>query len=307
MLTPIRWGGSGSDVATFSNATRRLATACPSSAWTPRSWRCTPGCSAGSSRVCRRRSSPRTGAADARALLAPTGTVERVDDGFRLSGRWEWATGIMHAEWVMVAAMEAERGPRFCVVPRADVEVEDVWHVAGMAATGSNAIVARDVFVPAHRTLEIRRIHTGETPGEALHAGTNVGWPMAATLVLVAATPALGAAEGALDAFTERMREKVQAYSGQKHAEIPATHFRLGEGIATANAARLVWRDAIATLDRIGPLGAAAPSEERAAIRLAAAHVVRLANTVADGLARPPARARHSSRRRFSAICATSR
>ena len=101
----------------------------------------------------------------------------------------------MHAEWVMVAAMEAERGPRFCVLPRADVEVEDVWHVAGMAATGSNVIVARDVFVPDHRTLEIRRIIPVQTPGEALHTGTNVGWPMAATLVLVAATPALGSAE----------------------------------------------------------------------------------------------------------------
>jgi alkylation response protein AidB-like acyl-CoA dehydrogenase len=285
MLTPVRWGGTGADVASFLEATRRLATACPSSAWTLsflalHAWllcRFEPRLQ---EEIFSTGPAPRTP-----APLAPTGTVDRVDDGFRLRGRWEWATGIMHAEWVMVAAMEAEGGPRFCVVPRAEVEVEDVWHVAGMAATGSNAIVARDVFVPAYRTLEIRRIHTGETPGETLHAGTNVGWPMAATLVLVAATPALGAAEGAIAAFTERMREKVQAYSGQRHMELPATHFRLGEGVATARAARLVWADAIRILERIGPLGAAAPLEDRAAIRLAAAHVVRLANTAADGLA----------------------
>jgi alkylation response protein AidB-like acyl-CoA dehydrogenase len=285
MLTPPRWGGAGSDVATFLEATRRLATACPSSAWTLsflalHAWLLCRFEARLQEEIFAGGPAPRTP-----APLAPTGTVDRVEGGFRLRGRWEWASGIMHAEWVMVAAMEAERGPRFCVVPRADVEVEDVWHVAGMAATGSNAIVIREVFVPAYRTLEIRRIHAGETPGEALHAGTNVGWPMAATLVLVAATPALGAAEGALDAFTDRMREKVQAYSGQKHAEIPATHFRLGEGVATARAARLVWSDALAILERIGPLGAAAPLEDRAAIRRAAAHVVRLANTVADDLA----------------------
>jgi alkylation response protein AidB-like acyl-CoA dehydrogenase len=209
----------------------------------------------------------------------------RIDGGFRLNGRWEWATGVMHGAWAMVTAMEAEGGPRFCVVPRAEVEVEDVWHVAGMAATGSNVIIARDVFVPEYRTLETWRIGAGKTPGEALHAGTNVGWPTAATLVLVAATPALGAAEGALDAFTDRMREKLQAYTGQKQTEVPATHFRLGEGLATARAARLVWSDAIGTLTRIGPLGTAVTIEDRAAIRLAAAHVVRLANTVVDGLA----------------------
>ena len=130
------------------------------------------------------------------APLAPTGKVTRTDGGFRLRGRWEWATGIMHADWVMVTAMDPEGGPRFCVLPRAEVEVEDVWKVAGMAATGSNNVVVRDAFVPEHRTLEMWRIKMGQTPGEALHAGTNVGWPLGATLALVAATPALGAAEG---------------------------------------------------------------------------------------------------------------
>jgi alkylation response protein AidB-like acyl-CoA dehydrogenase len=31
--------------------------------------------------------------------------------------------------------------------------VEDTWHMAGMKGTGSNTIIARDVFVPAHRFL----------------------------------------------------------------------------------------------------------------------------------------------------------
>lgn len=285
MLTPRRWGGSQCDVPTFLEATRRLATGCASSAWTLsflalHAWLLCRFDPRLQEEVFASGPAPRTP-----APLAPTGRVVRADGGYRLSGRWEWATGVMHAQWVMVAAMDPESGPRFCVLPRAEVEVADVWHVAGMAATGSNDIVIRDVFVPEHRTLEIWRIRAGQTPGEAMHPGTNVGWPMGATLTLVAATPALGAAEGALDAFTARMREKIQAYSGQKQADLPATHLRLGEGLATLRAARLVWSDALRTLERIGPDGPSAAVAELAAIRLAGAHVVRLANDAANGLA----------------------
>ncbi|MBY0275377.1 acyl-CoA dehydrogenase family protein [Candidatus Binatia bacterium] len=285
MLTPKHWGGAGAEVAEFLEATRRLAHGCASSAWTLsflslHSWL-----------LCR--FEPRfqeelfaNGAIPlAPAPLAPTGKAEPCDGGFRVRGRWEWATGVMHADWVMVTGMDRESGPRFCVLPRAEVEVEDVWHVSGMAATGSNAVVVRDAFVPAHRTLEMWRIKMGQAPGEALHAGTSVAWPLVQTLVLVAATPALGAAEAALDAFRARMAAKMQSYGVQKQLEVPATHLRCGEALATVRAARLVWQDAIRTLERIGPLGTAAPVEDLAAIRLAAADVVRLANQAVNGLA----------------------
>lgn len=285
MLTPARFGGGAAEIATFLEATRRLATGCASSAWTLsflslHAWLLCRFDPRLQEEVFASGPAPR-----APAPLAPTGKVTRTDDGYRLRGRWEWATGILHADWVMVTAMDPESGPRFCVLPRTEVEVEDVWHVAGMAATGSNVVVVRDALVPEHRTLELWRIKMGQTPGEALHAGTNVSWPLGATLALVASTPALGAAEAALDAFSARMKEKLQAYSGQRQSEVPATHLRLGEGIATVRAARLVWADAIATLERIGPMGAAASIEDLAAIRLAAAHVVRLANQAVDGLA----------------------
>jgi hypothetical protein len=46
-----------------------------------------------------------------------------------------------------------------------------------------------------------------------------------------------------------------------------------------------VWADAIQSLERIGPQGAAASNDDLAAIRLAGANVVRLANEAANGLA----------------------
>ncbi|MDB5431996.1 MAG: hypothetical protein JWP35_3112 [Caulobacter sp.] len=286
LVTPERWGGEGGDLATFYEVTRRLARGCASSAWTLsfltlHSWI-----------LCR--FSPRLqeelfagGTVPlAPAPLAPSGVATPVDGGFRLSGRWEWATGVMHADWAIVNAIDGgPMGPRFCVLPLADMTIVDVWHTAGMCATGSNTIVAEDVFVPEHRTLEAWRIRMDQAPGAALHPGTNVTWPMSATLALAAATPALGAAEAALAAFTQRMADKLQAYSGARQAEMPATHLRLGEAVATVRAARLVWEDAIRTLGRIGPMGAAAPPEDLVAIRVAATHLVGLCNQAANGLA----------------------
>lgn len=286
MVVPRRWGGAQAEFPEFLDVVRRLSHACPSSAWTLsflalHAWM-----------LCRFEPELQAelfaggGIPLAPAPLAPTGQAIKVDGGFRVTGRWEWATGVMHADWVIVNCLEQDAfGPRFCVLPIADVEVEDVWRTAGMCATGSNMIVARDVFVPDRRTLEGWRVKAGQTPGEALHPGTSVPYPMTVALGLVAATPALGAAEGALEVFTARMKEKMQAYSGQKAAEVPATHLRLGEALAIVRAARLVWNDAVARLERIGPQGAAAGVEDLCAIRLAAADVVRLSHQAINGLA----------------------
>jgi alkylation response protein AidB-like acyl-CoA dehydrogenase len=81
------------------------------------------------------------------------------------------------------------------------------------------------------------------------------------------------------------MKEKLQAYSGMKQGDLPVTHLRLGEALATVRAAKLVWEDAIRTLEAIGPLGNQAPIDAIARIRLAAADVVRLANIVVNTLA----------------------
>ncbi|MBX3479628.1 MAG: acyl-CoA dehydrogenase family protein [Caulobacter sp.] len=278
LLAPTTAGGAGASMADFLDVGRRLAAGCPSSAWTlsflaMHVWL-----------LCRFEPQLQDelfagGAMPlAPAPLAPTGTAEAVPGGYRISGRWEWATGVNHSDWVMVNAMDGPM-PRFCVLPIADVEVEDVWRTAGMCATGSNLVTARDVFVPAHRTLSAMQMKFGPMPGLARHPGGTVGYAMSPALALVAAAPALGAAEGALAAFTARMKAKIQAYSGgAKQSDAPATHLRLGEALATVRAARLVWADAVALYEREGPMGAAMPVESLAAVRLAAADVVRLAN-----------------------------
>lgn len=278
MLVPATHGGGGASFTEFFDVSRRLARGCTSSAWTlsflaMHAWL-----------LCKfepdlQRELFVSGKIPlAPAPLAPTGKAVKVDDGYRISGRWEWATGVNHADWLMVHCIEEGGGPRFCVLPIGAARVDDVWKTSGMVATGSNTVVVEDLFVPEHRTLSALLMKFATPPGEALHPGTNVNFPMSPALALVAATPALGAAEGALEVFTARMKAKTQAYSGARAGELPATHLRLGEALATVRAARLVWEDAIIRLELDGPLGNQTPVESLAHIRLASADIVRLAN-----------------------------
>ncbi len=280
MLAPTTAGGAGASLGEFFDVSRRLAQGCPSSAWTLSFLALHAWLLCKFEPELQRELFSDGGWPMAPAPLAPTGKAEKVEGGYRVTGRWEWATGVNHSNWAMVNCIEPEgQGPRFCVLPMSDLRVEDVWRTAGMAATGSNTVIVEGAFVPEYRSLPAWKLKFGEAPGVAQHPGSTVNYPMSPVLALVAATPALGAAEGALAVFLERMKAKVMAYTvGAKTNDNPATHLRLGEALATVRAARLIWADAIQQLETEGPRGAAVEVETLAAIRLASADVVRLAN-----------------------------
>jgi alkylation response protein AidB-like acyl-CoA dehydrogenase len=87
---------------------------------------------------------------------APVGVATPVDGGYRLSGRFQFGSGIAQANWVMVAAPEpqSEPGPglpefRGFVVPVEQVTRLGNWDVYGLEATASEDFEIADVFVPA--------------------------------------------------------------------------------------------------------------------------------------------------------------
>ncbi|MFE7800216.1 acyl-CoA dehydrogenase [Nocardia sp. NPDC057440] len=106
-------------------------------------------------------------------LLFPTGRAERASGGFRLTGRWQFGSGITHADWVVSGAFiqrdgqperDAAGAPdsRPFMVPRAQVEVIDTWHTTGLAGSGSCDYTITDIFVPEEHTLEFATVR-GET------------------------------------------------------------------------------------------------------------------------------------------------
>jgi alkylation response protein AidB-like acyl-CoA dehydrogenase len=87
----------------------------------------------------------------------PLGRATPVAGGYRIRGRWDFASGILHANWVIAGCViEDDAKPSrmlIMFVPVADVRVELTWSVVGMRGTGSHDIVVDDVFVPESRAV----------------------------------------------------------------------------------------------------------------------------------------------------------
>lgn len=276
LLLPARYGGEQAPFNAILDPVRRMAHGCASSAWTLgfyilHNWmlalfdeRAQDEVFAGGPVLCP-------------APLAPTGRGVPVDGGVRLSGRWSWATGIMAADWVMVGALCGEQEqmyPALALLPAERVRVEDVWHTAGMRATGSNDVVVDDVFVPEHRLVKVTDIYAGTAPGAALHGSGTYRWPMVPALALVASMPALGAAEHVADVFAARLGERVLAYSGVPQKQQPAAQIRLGDARVRLRALDGLLTDTVATLEAMVADGTRIPRAVRAKARVAAAHIV---------------------------------
>jgi len=285
MVTPTSHGGGDGTIHDLADLARRLAHGCTSTAWTltflaMHNWLLARFPVPLHDEVWADRAY-----ALAPAPLAPGGSAEMVDGGIRLSGTWEWATGVMHADWVIVHAMvdPANVDLRFAAVPIDEVVVHDVWHTAGMRATGSNTVALTDVFVAEHRLVP-----SSDFMGAG---GTLGGYPLAAypvipVLALVAAAPALGAAERSVELATDRMRDRVLAYTlGERQVDAGPSRARLAAAVGQVRAARDRWEAALASLDDAVAGGVAHDLVRRADWRLAATTVVDLSRRAIDDLA----------------------
>src|SRR6185312_5236923 len=110
----------------------------------------------------------------ASASVAPNGTAEPVAGGHRLSGRWGFASGIDHAQWLLLGSMAKTSGApesRMFLVPIGQAEIIDDWDVMGLRGTGSKSLAVKDVMVPATHSVSMHELKTGTAPGAAVHPG----------------------------------------------------------------------------------------------------------------------------------------
>ena len=286
LLLPARYGGEQAPFPAILDPVRRMAHGCASSAWTLgfytlHNWMLALFGEQAQDEVFA------DGPVLCPAPLAPTGRGIPVDGGVRLSGRWSWATGIMAADWVMVGALcgpEDAIYPALVLLPAEDVAVEDVWHTDGMRGTGSHDVVVNDVFVPEHRMVGVLDVYGGTAPGAALHDASAYRWPMVPALSLLAAMPALGAAEAVADGFTTRLGERVLAYSGVAQKQQPSAQIRLGGARVRLRALNGLLEDTVATIEGLVGERAQIPRPVRAQARLAAAHIVHESRAVVADL-----------------------
>jgi alkylation response protein AidB-like acyl-CoA dehydrogenase len=185
---------------------------------------------------------------------APVGLAEAVPEGYRLSGRWSFASGCDGAGWALCATMlppDDERnkpGPAFLLVPARDYVIEDTWDVVGLTGTGSKTLVLKDVVVPGHRILTFRQTTSGKTPGSQIYRNPGFGVPMLCNIPSCLAAASVGAAQGALEDYLDvtARRETRGAVVGaaNKMAEFPTIQLRVADASASIDAAReILLRD----------------------------------------------------------------
>ncbi|WP_101948842.1 acyl-CoA dehydrogenase [Mycobacterium sp. 3519A] len=286
LLVPARYGGAQADFPAILDPVRRMAHGCASSAWTIgfyalHNWML----ALFDERAQQEAFATRPFLAP--APLAPTGRGLPCADGIRLTGRWSWATGVMHGNWVIVGALcgpEQEIYPALALLPIDQVEIDDVWHTDGMRATGSNDVVATDVFVPAHRLVRVADIYTGTAPGAGLHDADTYRWPMVPALALLAAMPALGSAERAAEIYAERLSQRVLAYEGVVQQDKPIAQAHLAEARVRLRALHGLLADTVADIENRLATGDPVPRQVRGEARLAAAHIVHESRAVIGNL-----------------------
>ena len=168
---------------------------------------------------------------------APAGIATPVEGGYRLTGHWQFGSGIQHAEWVSAGARVAggsDDHPRQLRVamPRRQVKVHDNWQVMGLRGTGSCDFSVDDLFVPHQFAWDSTL--TEPIRGGALY---RLGRPGFVTNEHSAF--ALGVGRRALDALTEVASAKTRGYNSTNLlANRPVVQRALGECDLRLRAAR---------------------------------------------------------------------
>src|SRR5262245_1800260 len=174
--------------------------------------------------------------------LMPTGVAVAAPGGFRLSGRWKFASGCEHCGWAYLGGTPAAGGGpgerSIFLVPRGDYAIEDTWRVSGLKATGSHDIVVKDAFVPDYRRLRWIDNFNGVGPGQAVNRSLLYRWIFGQIFFRGVSTPALGALQGMLDAFLRY--GSVRVARGARAVDDPSVQLVVAEVAAAIDEMRTI-------------------------------------------------------------------
>jgi 3-hydroxy-9,10-secoandrosta-1,3,5(10)-triene-9,17-dione monooxygenase len=179
--------------------------------------------------------------------LVPVGNrVEKIGDGYRLSGKWPFNSGAHHADWLILGDMAdigtGKREHAYFLVPAKQYRIEDDWFALGLSGTGSSTVTLDNVFVPEHRVLSNRAINEGNAPGSRVNPFPLYRMPLFGYLQLVLASVPIGVAAGMVEDFKAYIHGKTDGPAPAAGVEL--LHQRLADAAAASHAAMLLVREA---------------------------------------------------------------
>ena len=219
---------------------------------------------------------------------APTATAVVVPGGYRVTGRQGFSTGCRHAAWVAAHAQVVDDGQprrlpdgnpdvRYLFVPVAEAQLLDTWHVRGMRGTGTHHFAVNDVFVPGWRTV------LSVTP-PLLESGPLYKIPRTLLFASGDAAAALGTARACLDTFLELAGAKTPRAMAAPLREQSMIQNMVGHAEADLRSGRALLRETVRDVWASTSANGEITLDERAALRLATTHGIRLAVQVVDAV-----------------------
>jgi 3-hydroxy-9,10-secoandrosta-1,3,5(10)-triene-9,17-dione monooxygenase len=240
-LQPRRWGGLEVDPATYFQGAVLLGSACASTGWVATVLGMHPwelACMHPEAQTDVWGDDPTTLISSS---YAPTGSARRDGDGFHVSGRWGFSSGVDHCDFALLGALvagEEKRGPRVFLINKEDFTIDqESWDVAGLSGTGSKDVNVDGVHVPPYRTHTMAEINDPSwiRPGLAANDGPLYRLAFADLFAWGIAGPALGAATGFANIWLDQSRSRVPAFGGPGVADKVELQLRLAEGLAGLN------------------------------------------------------------------------
>ncbi len=173
---------------------------------------------------------------------APTGYADIDGDGYRLSGRWNFATGApMTTHFTMNAVLrehgeallDAAGAPRMraFVVPAAHVTVEENWHAIGLVATASHTFSLHEVRADASQAFDL-------VPEAATAPGPLYHFPFMSLAFVTLAANIAGMARNFIGQARELIGRRRHHITHQPLTELPQVRQALAQGPSELDAAR---------------------------------------------------------------------
>lgn len=208
------------------------------------------------------------------------GRAIAVDGGYRVTGKWAFASGLHNATWlgghskVFEADGSARLRPdgrqvdRTALIPLEKARVHDVWSVMGLKGTGSDSYEVADLFVPDENTLDREDLDARQQggpvyrfPGSLVYAG-GFGGVM------------LGIARGTLSDLVALASSKTPRGAASSLREAPVFQTELARLEARLRATRAYHLQTLNHVWRALESGEHLTLQQRIDIRLAATHTI---------------------------------
>ena len=228
--------------------------------------------------------------AEARAVVTngpPDSSARAVpcDGGYKLSGRWNFSSGITHASWIAALApvLPADQEPsavfvresgRVMLIPKNDVKFVDFWPVHGLRGTASFSFEVEDLFIPEERTYS--------PTNQPREDGPVYGIPITLLFASGFSTVALGIAQASLGTAMDLAEIKIPGRASRLLQDEPTTQRIIGEAQAIWHSAKAFLREAHASVWESAAANKPLTVEQRIKLRLAATFGIRKSKEIVE-------------------------